>query len=88
MYPELLHIGPFVVSSYGFMMVMAFLATYLLIQRDGKRLGWHPELAQDIIFWAAVGGVLGAKVYYLIENIGRGSGRNIAGLGDMIAGLF
>ena len=88
MYPELLHLGPFVISSYGFMMVMAFLATYVFLQRDGKRLGWQPELAQDLVFWAAIGGVLGAKIYYLIENIGRGSGRNIAGLGDMIAGLF
>lgn len=88
MYPELLQLGPFVISSYGFMLVMAFLAAYVFIQRDGKRLGWQPELAQDIIFWSAVGGVLGAKIYYLIENIGRGSGRNIAGLGEMIAGLF
>lgn len=88
MYPELLHLGPFVISSYGFMMVMAFLAAYVFIQRDGKRLGWQPDLAQDVVFWAAIGGVLGAKVYYLIENIGRGSGRNIAGIGDVIAGLF
>ncbi len=88
MYPELLRLGPFVISSYGFMMVMAFLTAYLFLQRDGKRLGWQPELAQDLVFWAAIGGVLGAKVYYLMENIGRGSGQNIAGLGDMVAGLF
>ncbi len=88
MYPELLRLGPFVISSYGFMMVVAFIAAYVLIQRDGKERGWPPELAQDLVFWAAVGGIFGAKVYYLIENIGRGAGENLAGLGDMLAGLF
>jgi len=88
MYPELFHLGPFTIASYGFMMVMAFVTTYILISRDGRRLGWPPELAPDIVFWAAIGGILGSKVYYLIENIGRGTGENLAGLWDMIAGIF
>ena len=88
MYPELLRLGPFTISSYGFMLVVAFITTYILINRDGKRLGWPPELAQDIVFWSAIGGILGSKIYYLIENIGRGAGENLAGLWDMIAGIF
>ncbi len=88
MYPELLHLGPFVVSSYGFMMVVAFIAGYIFLQAEGRRLDWEPELAQDMVFWAAMGGVAGAKIYYLIENIGRGAGRNIAGLGEFFLGLF
>lgn len=88
MHPELLRIGPFVISSYGFMLIVAFITTYILIKRDGKRLGWPPELAQDIIFWAIIGGILGAKIYFLIENIGRGSGTNLAGLWNIIAGIF
>ncbi len=88
MHPELFHLGPFTISSYGFMLVMAFTTAYIMINRDGKRLGWPPDLAQDIVFWAAIGGILGSKVYYLIENIGRGAGENLAGLWDMIAGIF
>ena len=88
MYPELLRLGPFVISSYGFMMVVAFISAYVLIQRDGQDRGWAPEVAQDMVFWAAVGGIFGAKTYYLIENIGRGSRENLAGLGEMLAGLF
>ncbi|UCH11151.1 MAG: prolipoprotein diacylglyceryl transferase [Fidelibacterota bacterium] len=88
MYPELLRLGPFVISSYGFMLVVAFITAYVMINRDGKRLGWPPELAQDIVFWAAIGGILGSKIYYLIENIGRGSGDNLAGLWNIIAGIF
>ncbi len=88
MYPELLRIGPFVLSSYGLMLVIAFVTAYILINREGKRLGWPPELAQDIVFWAIIGGIIGAKIYFLIENIGRGSGANLAGLWNIIAGLF
>ncbi|UCD37746.1 MAG: prolipoprotein diacylglyceryl transferase [Fidelibacterota bacterium] len=88
MYPELLRLGPFVISSYGFMLVVAFATAYIMLTRDGKRIGWPPELAQDIVFWSAIGGILGSKIYYLIENIGRGAGDNLAGLWDMIAGLF
>ena len=88
MYPELLRIGPFVISSYGFMLVMAFLICYLLLSKDTRRIGWKPEIAQDIVFWAAIGGIVGSKIYYLIENIGRGSGENLAGFWDIIAGIF
>jgi phosphatidylglycerol:prolipoprotein diacylglycerol transferase len=88
MYPELVRLGPFTISSYGFMLVVAFVTAYIMLVRDGKRLGWPPELAQDIVFWAAIGGILGSKIYYLIENVGRGSGANIGGLWDMIAGIF
>lgn len=88
MYPELLRLGPFVISSYGFMMVMAFVVSYFFIQRDGTARGWEPELAQDMVFWGAIGGVLGAKVYYLIENIGRGAGANLGGLWDVVSGVF
>jgi len=88
MYPELLRLGPFTISSYGFMLVVAFVTAYIMINRDGKRLGWPPELAQDIVFWSAIGGILGSKIYYLVENIGRGAGENLAGLWDMIAGIF
>ncbi len=88
MYPELLHLGPFVISSYGFMMVMAFIVTYIFLRAEGKRFGWEPELSQDLVFYAAIGGVIGSKIYYLIENIGRGAGRNLSGLADVFAGIF
>ena len=81
MYPELLRLGPFTISSYGFMLVVAFTTAYIMINRDGKRLGWPPGLAQDIVFWAAIGGILGSKVYYLIENIGRGAGLRVSSYG-------
>lgn len=69
MYPELLHLGPVTVYTYGLMMAIGFIVCYLLLQAESKRLGDHPDLASNIVFWAAIGGVLGSKIMYLLENI-------------------
>ncbi len=69
MYPELLHIGPITVYTYGLMMAIGFLVSYLLLQVESKKLGDHPDLASNIVFWAAIGGILGSKILYLLENI-------------------
>ena len=71
MYPEILRIGDFVISSYGLMMVLAFLTGNYLLRKDMISLGKDPEMADDLTFQAALGGILGAKIYYLIENLGR-----------------
>jgi len=34
-------------------------------------MGYDSKLAADIVFAAAVGGILGSKIYYLIENLDR-----------------
>ncbi len=71
MIPVLFEIGPIKIYSFGFMLVVAFYTTYYLLQKDMKRLGHDVKIASDMIFAAAVGGILGSKIYYLIENIGR-----------------
>lgn len=78
MYPEIYNFGPIsifgfqfdlVIYSFGLMLVVAFYACYFFLNYDLKLLGYSDKLASDIIFWAAMGGVIGAKVYYLLENI-------------------
>ncbi len=89
MHPEILRIGDFVISSYGFMMVVAFLLGNYLLRKDMEKLGKDPLLADDLTFQAALGGILGAKLYYIIENIPSGrAAENIAGLGDIFTGIF
>ena len=60
-----------VINSYGFMLMMAFYSCYYFINKDLNRLGYDAKLASDIVFAAAVGGILGSKIYYLIENFER-----------------
>ena len=89
MYPILFQLGSFTISSFGVMMVIAFLLGNYLLRIDVVAEGYDAIIADDIIFRAAIGGILGAKFYYLIENIPTGQAAdNINGLIDIIAGIF
>ena len=68
MMPYILEIGPLRIPSYGFMLMIAFMTNYFLLTRETKKLGKDPEIAGDLDFWAAIGGIGGSKVYYMIEN--------------------
>ena len=59
------------IYSFGLMLVIAFYSCYFFLNYELKFLGYEEKLASDIIFWAALGGILGAKIYYLLENIDR-----------------
>jgi len=59
------------IYSYGFMLVVAFYTCFFLLQKEIRRIGKDVKLASDIVFIAAVGGIIGSKIYYLIENFGR-----------------
>lgn len=61
-------IGPITIYTYGFMMAMAFLTCYYILRWELKRVGDNPDFASSIIFWGAIGGILGSKILYLLEN--------------------
>jgi len=79
-----------VINSYGFMLMMAFYSCYYFLNKDLKHLGYDAKLASDIVFAAAVGGILGSKIYYLIENFERvkadPSGMILSGAGLVFLG--
>ena len=51
------------------MLVIAFYTCYYFLDRDLRDMGYDEKLASDIIFWSAVGGIVGSKIYHLIENL-------------------
>ncbi len=65
MFPELFRIGDFVVTTFGLMMVLSFFAGAWVLGRMYDRFGYPKDLAWDLIAWIAVGGIVGAKAYYL-----------------------
>ncbi|MFQ6605492.1 MAG: prolipoprotein diacylglyceryl transferase [Fidelibacterota bacterium] len=71
MYPTIFKIGPLTIHSFGLLLVIAFYTCFYLLDREMKRLGYDNKIASDIVFAAALGGILGAKIYYLLENFGR-----------------
>ena len=97
MFPVLFEIGPIKIYSFGFMLVVAFYSTYFLLNHDLKRMGHDEKLASDMVFWAAIGGVLGSKIYYLLENLDQVidnpmgmifSGSGLVFLGGLMGGTF
>ena len=62
MIPVLFEIGPIKIYSFGFMLVIAFYSCFYLLQKDMKRLEYDDKLASDMVFAAAVGGILGSKI--------------------------
>ena len=82
MYPELFKIGPLVISSFGAMLVIAFLMCNYLLKKEMVNNNLDENLADELTTRAAIGGIVGAKSYYIIENIPNGS------LGDTFDGLI
>jgi phosphatidylglycerol:prolipoprotein diacylglycerol transferase len=73
MYPELFTlnlpiIGTLTITSFGVMMALAFLTAYQILRSELTRLGRDPEFAGDLLMGALIGGIAGAKLYYVILN--------------------
>lgn len=64
-YPFNLHLGPLNITGYGIMLMVGFLMGGWLIDRDLRRRGWHHDYAADITVAAVIGGVIGAKLWYV-----------------------
>ena len=68
MYPVLLEFGPFTVYSYGVMMALGFVAAAWLLGKGLAYQGRNPDLASTLVLWAAVGGLLGARLLFILDN--------------------
>ncbi len=68
MHPVLIKLGPVTIYVYGLMMATAFMLAYYILQWELKRRKEDPEFAGDLIFWGAIGGIVGAKLFFAVEN--------------------
>ena len=77
MYPTIIDFGtiplgpiriPLAIHSYGLMMALAFLTVMFILQRELVRKKLEPQLASSIIFAAAIGGIVGAKLYSAVQD--------------------
>lgn len=66
MYPILVQLGGFELRSYGVIVALSFLLGLWVSTREAKRKGLDPALIQDFAFYALLGGILGARLYYVI----------------------
>jgi phosphatidylglycerol:prolipoprotein diacylglycerol transferase len=66
--PDLIHIGPITIRWYGIMYALGFLASYFLISRQkrARELGLQGAMLQNLIFYLALGLVIGARFGYVL----------------------
>jgi len=67
-WPVFLHLGPLTIYSYGTMMAIAFLVGGWLTGKEMDRRGMPGEVASSIVFWAAVGGIGGSKLWAILQD--------------------
>jgi phosphatidylglycerol---prolipoprotein diacylglyceryl transferase len=66
-YPEI-HIGPLTLQTFGLMFALAFLAAGALIWKRFGELGKPPDWAYEMGFAALLGGVVGSRLYFIVQN--------------------
>src|SRR5688572_29391662 len=89
MYPFNIQLGPLPLTGYGIMLMVAFLMGGWLIDQDLRRRGWQPDYAADITVAAVIGGVIGAKLWYVAATGDPGAlftGEGLVWLGGFIGG--
>jgi phosphatidylglycerol:prolipoprotein diacylglycerol transferase len=93
LYPEFFSLGPITVHSFGVMMALAFISAGLMTAWGMKRRGLDPEFAYSMLIAAMVGGVVGAKIHYLMvhpDQFGSAafSGSGLIWYGGLIGGTL
>ena len=66
MWPTLVRFGNFEITTFGLMMFLAFVIAGWVMARLFRRYGLQEELASSMVVAGAIGGIVGAKVYYAI----------------------
>jgi phosphatidylglycerol---prolipoprotein diacylglyceryl transferase len=64
-FPFVFQLGPVEITGYGLMMMVAFLMGGWLIAIELKRRGLAEDYAADMVAAAVIGGIVGAKLWYV-----------------------
>ncbi len=62
-------LGPISVHWYGILIVLGIISAYVFALFEAKRRGLAAKIIEDISVWCVIGGVLGARMYYVLFNL-------------------
>ena len=65
--PEI-HLGPLELKTFGICFALAFLASGALLGRRFRELGKPGDWSYEMVFAALVGGIVGSRADYLLQN--------------------
>jgi len=86
--PEI-HLFGLTIQTFGLCLGAAFIVAGAMVARGLQRIGRSPDLAYEFVFAALVGGLIGAKLWYVLENGGKFfSGTGLVFYGGLIGGAL
>jgi phosphatidylglycerol:prolipoprotein diacylglycerol transferase len=65
-HPTVLNLGPVQFTGFGIAILLCFVIGQVVAQKELARRGFDPDPVGDMVFAAVVGGLLGAKLYYVV----------------------
>jgi phosphatidylglycerol---prolipoprotein diacylglyceryl transferase len=66
MYTVLFELGGFQIRSYGVIVALSFLLALWMSTKEAERKGLDPKLVQDFAVYGLLGGIIGARVYFVL----------------------
>lgn len=102
MYPELFHLGPVTIYSWGAMLALALLLLSFLLSRRFREAGINPDYALDLLLITVLAGLIGSRLFYVffydwsyfrvhpleIFSIGVGGVQGLVWYGGFFAGAL
>jgi len=68
MIPNVLELGPLPIRSFGLMVALALFAGAVRLALSFARYGIDPRLAEKYVTAAGISGLIGARLWYIVEN--------------------
>jgi phosphatidylglycerol---prolipoprotein diacylglyceryl transferase len=61
-----IHIGDFPIYFYGIIIMVGVVAAAYVAFRRAAHYGQEPEVVWDMVTWAVIGGVIGARIWHIL----------------------
>ena len=78
--PVLINLGPFEIRYYGLFFVIGFILAYYILKHFSRKglLKLNEKQIEDFLVYTGIGGVLGARIFYiLVYNLQFSSPRRV-----------
>lgn len=69
MNPILIEIGPVSIYWYSITMLLAIFVGSYIFFKEARKKGYDEEFLTNLIFYGAIFGIIGARIYYVIFNL-------------------
>ncbi len=64
-HPLVINLGFITITGFGLTMMLAFLIGAWIVDQELRRHGFAPDFAGDMVLGAVIGGIVGAKLWYV-----------------------